>query len=143
MPEGGLDNPSDCDPTASPLISTIYKVEVEDPATGCRGSGQSEICVVSGICGEPLIFVPNAFTPNGDGLNDVLYVRGYNIERVILFAIYNRWGEKVFESHSVNEGWDGDYKGRTAKGDVFAYYLKVECQTGEEFFKKGNVTVIR
>ena len=142
-PDGGLDDPSDCNPTASPLITTIYQVEVEDQATGCRGSGQSEICVVSGICGEPLIFVPNAFTPNGDGLNDVLYVRGYNISRVVIFAIYNRWGEKVFESHSVDEGWDGIFQGRLATGDVYAYYLKVECQTGEEFFKKGNVTVIR
>ena len=142
-PASSLDDPFRCDPVASPLSQTTYTVEVEDDATGCRGSGQSTICVVNNLCGEPMIFVPNAFTPNGDGLNDVLYVRGYNIERVVIFAIYNRWGEKVFESHSLDEGWDGKYNGRLATGDVFAYYLKVECRTGEEFFKKGNVTVVR
>jgi gliding motility-associated-like protein len=142
-PTTGLDDPFRCDPTASPLVETTYTVVVEDAATGCRTTGQSTILVVNNICGEPMIFVPNAFTPNGDGLNDVLYVRGFNIEQVIIFAIYNRWGEKVFESHSLDEGWDGWYNGRLATGDVFAYYLKVVCVGGEEFFKKGNVTVVR
>jgi gliding motility-associated-like protein len=142
-PGAGLSNTSDCSPLATPQETTTYTVEVEDITTGCRGTGESVICVVSNLCAEPMIFVPNAFTPDGDGLNDVLYVRGYNIERVIIFAIYNRWGEKVFEAHSQSEGWDGTFNGKTAVGDVFAYYLKVECLSGEEFFKKGNVTVLR
>jgi gliding motility-associated-like protein len=143
QPAAGLDDPFDCSPVATPEETVTYTVEVEDPATGCRGKASSTICVVGDLCDEPMIFVPNAFTPNGDGKNDVLYVRGFNISRVHLFAIFNRWGEKVFESRSLNEGWDGTFNNKNASGDVFAYILQVECFSGERFDMKGNVTVIR
>jgi gliding motility-associated-like protein len=88
------------------------------------------------------VFVPNAFTPNHDNENDVLYVRG-GIVKEILFRIYNRWGEKVFESTSLDNGWDGTFKGELLPPDVYDYYLLVECVGGLKNQLQGNVTLIR
>lgn len=93
-------------------------------------------------CIEGDAFIPNTFTPNGDGQNDILYVRGLKVDEVY-FAVYNRWGEMVFETTDKTKGWDGIYKGRPADVGVFGWYLKVKCYNGEETFKKGNVTLIR
>jgi gliding motility-associated-like protein len=87
------------------------------------------------------IFLPNAFTPNGDGENDVLFVRGDFDEMEL--KIYNRWGEKVFESTDQSVGWDGTFTGRLAEPGVFVFYLTTKCADEPEIFKKGNVTVIR
>lgn len=87
------------------------------------------------------VFVPNAFTPNGDNENDVLFVRGDFDEMEI--KIYNRWGEKVFESADQAVGWDGFFLGRMAEPGVFVYYLTTSCAEEKETFKKGNVTLIR
>ncbi|HMR42869.1 MAG TPA: gliding motility-associated C-terminal domain-containing protein, partial [Saprospiraceae bacterium] len=84
----------------------------------------------------------NAFTPNDDDVNDVLFVRGLFIDEVY-FAVYNRWGEKVFESNALADGWDGTYKGKKVDPDVYGYYLRVKCFNGQDFFKKGNVSVLR
>jgi gliding motility-associated-like protein len=87
------------------------------------------------------VFVPNAFTPNGDRENDVLFVRGGIDE--LSFKIYNRWGELVFETEDQSIGWDGTYKGNPVDPGVFVYHLISKCSENEEIFKKGNVTVIR
>lgn len=137
-----LSDPEDCCPIASPEETTLYNLFVFDPLTECEGRGFSEICVINDRCDEQMIFFPNAFTPNGDGLNDVLYVEGFNVDEVF-FEIYNRWGEKVFESHAQDEGWDGTYNGQPAPTDAYAYYLRVRCEFGGEYTKQGNVTVIR
>jgi gliding motility-associated-like protein len=139
-----LDDPNSSSPSALPnqVGLTTFMLDIEDLVSGCRGTGASTICTITDLCDYPMIFFPNAFTPNGDGMNDVLYVEGINIDEVF-FAIYNRWGEKVFESYSQEEGWDGTFNGEPAQGDAFAYYLRVKCFEGGEYFKKGNVTVIR
>lgn len=139
-----LSDPNASNPFASPeeIGLTTFVLDVEDIATGCRSTEESSICVITDLCDYPMIFFPNAFTPNGDGVNDILFVEGLNIDEVY-FAIYNRWGEKVFESFSQEEGWDGTFNGEPASGDAFGYYLKVKCAQGGEYFKKGNVTVIR
>jgi gliding motility-associated-like protein len=87
------------------------------------------------------VFVPNAFTPNGDRENDVLFVRGGIDE--LSFKIYNRWGELVFETEDQSIGWDGTYKGNPVDPGVFVFHLVTNCSENEERFKKGNVTVIR
>lgn len=141
-PESSLDDPNSASPTASPTTSTTYELSVIDTVTQCRGMGSSQICVVNNLCDDPLIFVPNTFTPNGDGLNDVFFVRGFNIDEVQMI-VYNRWGQKVFETRQVDKGWDGSYEGGVAPPDVYGYYLRVRCISGGEYEKKGNVTVIR
>jgi gliding motility-associated-like protein len=93
-------------------------------------------------CVEKDAFIPNTFTPNGDGQNDVLYVRGVKVDEMY-FSVYNRWGEKVFESHNKQSGWDGVYQGKPAEAGVYGWYLKAKCVNGLETFLKGNVTLVR
>jgi gliding motility-associated-like protein len=88
------------------------------------------------------LFIPNAFSPNKDGRNDILYVRGSCINTMD-FVIYDRWGNKVFESTNINYGWDGTYKGENENTAVFAYYLHATLQDGSMVDKKGNVSLIR
>lgn len=87
-------------------------------------------------------FVPNAFSPNGDGNNDFLFVRGKNIVE-LNFAIYSRWGEKVFETINISEGWDGTFRGEKMESAVFAYYLTLTYADGKTEVKKGNISLIR
>lgn len=86
--------------------------------------------------------VPNAFTPNGDGVNDKVFVRGFGIVKMN-FRIYNRWGQLVFQSTDPAIGWDGIFKGRIQPMDAFGYILDVEFNTGERVTKKGDITLLR
>lgn len=134
-----LDDPNLQDPLATPTSTTTYTVSIlENP---CR-TATVTIEVVDALCFDPYIFIPNAFTPNGDGENDLLYVRGVSITEM-LFRVYNRWGEKVWETTNPNQGWDGTFQGRECDPAVFDYYLEATCPGGQEYFKKGNVTLIR
>jgi gliding motility-associated-like protein len=94
------------------------------------------------ICDDKYVYLPNAFTPNGDGVNDVLLVRTSDKVQIYL-AVFERWGEKVFETSDKNIGWDGKVNGKDADPAVFDYYLKAVCPGGQELFKKGNITLIR
>lgn len=89
-----------------------------------------------------LVDVPNAFTPNRGDANSVVYVRGFGITK-IRFIIWNRWGQKVFETNDKNIGWDGKYKGVIQPMDVYAYTLDVEFFDGTKTIKKGDITLIR
>lgn len=141
-PASSLDNPTAANPTASPTQSTIYRVTITDNNTGCEVFSLRRVSVFEINCGEPEIFIPTAFTPNNDGSNDQLFVRGVYLSE-IEFEVYNRWGELVFKTNNINQGWDGTYKGNDLTTDVFNYFLKVTCFDGQDFFKKGNITLIR
>lgn len=91
-------------------------------------------------CGE--MFVPNAFSPDNNGENDMECVYGKCVKS-LYFAIYDRWGEKVFETTDINKCWDGTYKGKEMNTAVFVYYMKATLFTGEEVNKKGNISLIR
>ena len=98
--------------------------------------------VLDFICEDPYIYLPNAFSPNGDGENDILYIRGKNLSKVYL-AIFNRWGQLVFETENQHFGWDGTFEGMEIDPAVYDYYMRWECEPGKEHFKKGNITLIR
>ena len=140
-PATGLNNPNIANPTASPTTTTTYIVTVKDQY-GCTTKDTVTIKVLAVSCDESEIFVPNAFTPNGDNIDDVLYVR-CNVLKSIYFVVYDRWGEKVFETTSLNEGWDGTFRGRKCDPAVYDYYMKATCINNKEFIKKGNITLIR
>jgi gliding motility-associated-like protein len=89
-----------------------------------------------------VVDVPTGFTPNGDGINDEVMVKGYGIQNMI-FRIYNRWGELVFEADKPDVGWNGIYKGAGQEMDAFAYTLQVTFTDGSLTSKKGNITLIR
>jgi gliding motility-associated-like protein len=90
----------------------------------------------------PLLDVPNAFTPGKFGRNSMVKVEGFGIARMT-FRIYNRWGQKVFETGNSREGWDGTFKGQLQPMDVYAYTLDVEFTDGTKTQKKGDITLIR
>jgi gliding motility-associated-like protein len=90
----------------------------------------------------PALDVPNAFTPNSGNINSKVYVRGFGIVKM-RFIIWNRWGQKVFESNSMKQGWDGKVKGTVQPMDVYAYTLDVEFFDGTKATKKGDITLIR
>ena len=92
---------------------------------------------------DPDIFVPTAFTPNGDRLNDVLVPIPAGVSELEFFRVYNRWGELVFSTSEFGKGWDGKISGKEQGTDTFAWYVKGRDYTGKVIFKKGNTTLIR
>jgi gliding motility-associated-like protein len=125
---------------AYPDRPTTYTVVVNNGT--CSQKATVHVDAYTAGCIDKDVFVPNTFTPNSDGENDIFIVRGLKVQE-IYFAVYNRWGEMVFETTDKTKGWDGIYKGRPADVGVFGWYLKVKCFNGEETFRKGNVTLIR
>ncbi|MGK0366795.1 MAG: gliding motility-associated-like protein, partial [Saprospiraceae bacterium] len=95
------------------------------------------------------VFIPNAFTPNFDGINDELVIfGGSEVAQVRSFQIYSRWGELVFEQNNfapnvISLGWDGTYKGKILDSDVFIYTATVDFIDGVDVFYKGDVSVVR
>lgn len=137
-----------CDTCANPIatmsVTTTYFVTVSTDF-GCLASDSVTIHL---YCDESQIFIPNAFTPNNDGENDVFYPRGNGVSIIKAFRIYNRWGEVLFERTgiSINDAlnaWDGSYKGGGPRPDVYVYIVDAVCETGEPLFIKGDVTIIR
>ena len=126
--------------TATPDRPTTYTAVATRGA--CRGEPDVHVDAYTEGCIDKDAFVPNTFTPNNDGQNDIFLVRGLKVDE-IYFAVYNRWGEMVFETTDKTKGWDGVYKGKPMDVGVFGWYLKVKCINGQEAFKKGNVTLIR
>lgn len=99
-------------------------------------------CLSINIVVNPILDVPNAFTPNGDGVNDIAKVIGVGISRMD-FRIYNRWGQLLFQTNSRKQGWDGSYKGKQQPMDVYAYVLDAEFFNGQKVRKQGDITLIR
>lgn len=87
--------------------------------------------------------LPQAFTPNADGDNDIAYVRGWGIKEFLELRIYNRWGQLVFESNDINHGWDGTYKGKPQAMDTYSYTIKIITADDKEEFIKGYITLLR
>ncbi|MFN6389819.1 MAG: gliding motility-associated C-terminal domain-containing protein, partial [Bacteroidota bacterium] len=108
--------------------------------SGCRSEEQVRLDF---LCSEDGIYVPNAFTPNGDGKNDVFRIRGYGVEYISIFRVYSRWGELMFETTDISQGWDGTYKGELQFPAVYVYYIEGVCTNNQKIVKQGNVTLIR
>ncbi len=112
-------------------------IESED---GCRDSVAKQVHVLQ----EWTMYLPNAFTPNGDGINDVLYPSSMGVN-VSLFKLYilDRWGKLIFESHNIQQGWDGKFLGKYVQSDVYPWVMTVWDQNNEATVYRGYVTVIR
>lgn len=136
-----------CDNCNAPLVTLsttqTYNVQITDIENGCIGLDSVELRVVSS-CDDGLVIVPNAFSPNDDGLNDLLYVRGSTLDYIYTFKIYSRTGELVFETKNMGEGWDGTYNGEKLNGGVYVYYVEAPCALNNSvILKTGNVLLIR
>jgi len=140
IPSNMVDNPTAQTTTATINQDQDYVVVVKKGA--CSVPATVSVKALEFVCGDVYIFVPNAFSPNQDNANDIVYVRGQNIKEMD-FKIFDRWGELVFESTNQNVGWDGTYKGKPLDPDVYVYHLKVVCVDGQENLIKGNITLLK
>ena len=100
------------------------------------------VVVLVNECNEGVVYLPTGFTPNDDGINDVLYIRSNFVTNIYL-TIYDRWGEKIFETTDITKGWNGIFKDKPLDQGVYGYYMTFTCNNGEESFKKGNITLMR
>ena len=140
-PADGLNHPYSNTTEATPETTTTYTV-VRSDTTGCEYSVQVTIRCISISCGESLLFIPNAFTPNDDGQNDQLCLRGENISTFHI-AIYSRWGEKVYSSDALDDCWDGRHNGNLCLPGVYYYTCHIQCANNESSDLKGDITLIR
>ncbi len=128
-------------PSTTVNIAGTYSVTFTEAASGCSALAS---VVVEAIT-DHNIFIPNSFTPNGDGNNDVFSAYG-NLDQIRFFEIqvFNRWGEKVFESNDHHFAWDGTYKGVKQNPQVFVWVLSVNFAGGTtDMIRKGSVTLLR
>jgi gliding motility-associated-like protein len=126
-------------PLVRPLESRIYTVTIKDN-NGCFTIVED---VNINIKEAYSVDVPTMFTPNADGNNDVVYVRGWGIKELIEFKIYNRWGNEVFSTSDITKGWDGKVNGNDQPMDTYVYVVSIETYSGEIMSKKGNITLLR
>ncbi|MBK7873430.1 MAG: gliding motility-associated C-terminal domain-containing protein [Saprospiraceae bacterium] len=121
-------------PDESPVT---YEVTITS-ATGCTTT-----TAVTVTLNEPVVDVPNAFTPNGDGRNDFFNVISKTPFTILEFKVYNRWGQLVYDNGNPSQGWDGKHNGNDAPSDVYVYYIRVRFLTNREEVLRGDVTLIR
>ena len=132
-------------PTAIPVGPVTYTVTV----TSIYGCTSWDTVSFNLFCDNSQIFIPNVFTPNGDGANDIFYVSGKGIRMITLFQVYNRWGQLVFEqrniqANDITRGWDGTFKGLVLQPDVFMYVVKAECDLGTSTYTyTGDVSIVK
>jgi len=124
---------------AEPSDRIPYQVQVFNTA-GCKDTAFINIKVYATL---PTVFVPSAFTPNNDGINDVLRPLAVGMQQIQFFQIYNRWGQVVFTTQQNGKGWDGRINGQLQSNNTYVWMVKAIDFTGAVYFKKGTVTLVR
>jgi gliding motility-associated-like protein len=137
FPPLGLSADSISNPVASPTVNTKYIVKAKTEA-GCTIEDSIKVYLAS----DSYINVPNVFTP-GSGINNILYVVHLGEATLKTFTIYNRWGQKVFESNDISKGWDGTFNGQPQPVGVYVYSVEAYTYKGLKLVKNGNITLIR
>jgi gliding motility-associated-like protein len=137
-----------CDDCINPSVYSLqqnhyFEAFVIDSA-GCRAEDQILVTVER----PRKVFVPTAFSPNGDFTNDLLLVHGQQSSRALVFRVYDRWGEMVYEARDFafndeNTGWDGTFRGKPMDPGVYVWVLEVAYIDGVKELFKGNTTLIR
>ena len=138
----------DCSDCANPAATLIFKQEYEvtiKDTNNCVSSGK---ILIRTICNDKNYFIPNTFSPNGDGVNDYFYPRGSNLYNIQSLRVFNRWGQLVFErknfpANAATMGWDGTINGRPAPVDAYVYIAEVVCDNAEIVALHGDVTLVR
>ncbi len=130
--------------SVKPNENTEYTVEAKNRG-GCAARDRVTVFV---ICNGSNLFVPNTFSPNGDGTNDIFYARGTGLFKVKSLRIFTRWGELTFEKTNFDAnnpayGWDGTSKGQKVNPDVFVYTMEVVCDNGSVLTYRGNISLVK
>jgi gliding motility-associated-like protein len=137
-----LSDPNSPNPIAvfsEPSEGLRYRATIYNPA-GCFDTASILIKVFSTL---PTVFVPTGFTPNGDGLNDVLRPIAVGMKSIENFSIFNRWGDLVFTTTINGHGWDGRIAGQQQGSNTYVWMVKAVDYTGKAYFRKGLVTLVR
>ncbi|MBK7764158.1 MAG: gliding motility-associated C-terminal domain-containing protein [Bacteroidetes bacterium] len=135
-----LDNPFVYNPNATFTDTGKYTYALKGiTANGCVGYDTINILVASG----PYLNIPNAFSPNGDGNNDVFSILAAGYKRLNYYRIYNRWGQQVFQTNNFRNGWDGTYNGKACELGTYFWILSAYDLENKEIFLKGDVTLVR
>ncbi|MBC7935118.1 MAG: PKD domain-containing protein [Rhizobacter sp.] len=127
-----------------PNYTTDYLVRVSNPGA-CTATDNVRVQV---LCNNANVFIPNTFSPNGNGANEIFYPRGTGLFTIKSARIFNRWGEMVFErnnfkANDAGSGWDGSFRGQKLNPDVFVYVFEIICDNKETIVYKGDVALIR
>ena len=130
-------------PTATPKTTTTYYLTVTNAGL-CQATDTVTVTV---LCNNSNIFIPNTFSPNGDGMNDIFYPRGTGLYSIKSLRVFNRWGEMVFgrtnmTPNAPSQGWDGNYKGTKAATDVYTYIAEVYCENNNLITLNGTINLI-
>ncbi len=141
IPSDQVSNDSIQNPTTIIKATTQYSVTVRD-TNNCVNSDTVLVRLID-ECTEDFIYMPNAFSPNRDGVNDCFGIMSPPKLTNYKMTIFNRWGEKVFEALDENDCWDGMYKGGAALSDAYVYVVSFTCYNGKLLSKKGTVTIIK
>jgi gliding motility-associated-like protein len=134
-PASGLNNPSILNPVASPAVTTIYNLNITS-ANNCTTDKKIKVTVFKDI------YIPNSFSPNGDGLNDIFRIPPGLFLNLQSFIVYNRYGNEIFKTADINKGWDGIYKGVKSPAGNYTYLIKGSDVTGDVLLK-GSILIIR
>jgi gliding motility-associated-like protein len=136
-PNLDINDPSIAAPVVNPAVTTVYSVTGTDD-NGCVGSDSVTVTVIE----TSQVYIPTAFTPNGDGKNDVFIIQASGFELTYL-RIFSRWGDMVFESNDIALGWDGTFKGNPAPVDTYIFQIRGIDEKGIPYVRQGNVTLLR
>jgi gliding motility-associated-like protein len=131
-------------PVATIQSNILYSLRVTN-VDGCIGSDTVNITVT---CEQSQVYIPNGFSPDGDGVNDLFVIRSAGMVKIKYFRVFNRWGVLVFErniffTNDFGNAWDGKIRGVLSPPDVFVYTAEIMCDNGTSFTFKGNITLIR
>jgi gliding motility-associated-like protein len=126
--------------TVRPPQTTTYYVQGKN-ASGCTGTDSVTVSFIRE--GDQKLFVPDAFSPNGDGLNEVFRPVFTGPAARYVFSIYNRWGQLIFQSKTPGVGWNGKYRSTLQPKDVYVYYIIAEGGCNGKFEQKGTFVLIR
>ncbi|CAL1518921.1 lectin-like domain-containing protein [Chitinophaga sp. MM2321] len=137
-PARGLSNRFIAAPVAVLQQDQTYELRVTSPE-GCSDADLVHVKVYEG----PAFYVPNAFTPNNDGRNDVFRVIAPGVPKLDFFRIWDRWGQEIFQSNSLSAAWDGTVRGQPAAAATYVWMVQGVDYTGRRFSRQGTVTLIR
>ena len=141
-PATDIDRPDAQNPTATPSDTAVCYTVTATTATGCTATDTVCLKCTDIICGAPDYVIPNAFTPNGDGVNDVVDFSSPLLTEIHI-AVFNRWGECVYESRDLtNCRWDGTYRNERCLPGVYTYTCTIRCHNQVETELKGDITII-
>jgi gliding motility-associated-like protein len=121
------------------LETTAFTVHIVDDV----GCADTTYTIAITVRKEFSIDVAGSFTPNGDGINDVVYAKGWGIRKLLEFKIFNRWGNQVFSTDDITQGWDGSFNGQIQPVDAYVYEVKIESWDNLIRTKKGTIVLIR